>query len=31
MDKRALRVNESDITGENAFNGDVFEINNNHE
>ena len=26
-----LRVNKSDITGENAFNGDPFEIEYNHE
>ena len=26
-----LRVNKSDITGENTFNGDLFEIDDNHE
>ena len=26
-----LSVNKSEITGENAFNGDLFEIEDNHE
>ena len=26
-----LRVNKTDITSENDFNGDLFEINNDHE
>ena len=26
-----LRVNKSEITGENAFNGELFEIDDNHE
>ena len=29
--ERVLRVNKSEITGENAFNGDLFEIEDNHE
>ena len=29
--KRILRVNKSEITGENAFNGDLFDIDDNHE
>ena len=30
-EERVLRVNKSEITGENAFNGDLFEIEDNHE
>ena len=29
--ERVLRVNKSEITGENAFDGDLFEIEDNHE
>ena len=29
--ERILRVNESEITGENAFNRDLFETEDNHE
>ena len=29
--KRALRDNESEITGENTFNGDLVKIGHNHE
>ena len=29
-EERVLRVNKSKITGENAFNGDLFEIDDNH-
>ena len=28
---RVLSVTKSEITGENAFNGDLFEIEDNHE
>ena len=28
---RVLRINKSGITGENAFNGHFFEIEDNHE
>ena len=28
---RVLRINKSEITGENAFNGHFFEIEDNHE
>ena len=30
-EERVLRVNKSEIAGENAFNGDLFEIEDNHE
>ena len=30
-EKRVLKVNKSDITGGNAFNGDLAEIEGNHE
>ena len=30
-EERVLRVNRSKITGENTFNGDNFEIEDNHE
>ena len=30
-EESVLRVNESEITGENTFNGDLFEIEDNHE
>ena len=30
-EERILRVNKSEITGENAFNGDLLEIEDNHE
>ena len=30
-EERVLRVNKSKITGENTFNGDNFEIEDNHE
>ena len=30
-EERVLRVNKSEITGGNAFNGDLFEIKDNHE
>ena len=30
-EERILRVNKSEITGENAFNGNLFEIEDNHE
>ena len=30
-EEQVLRVNKSEITGENAFNGDLFETENNHE
>ena len=30
-EKRVLRVNKSEITGENTFNGDHFETEGNHE
>ena len=30
-EERVLRVNKSEITGQNAFNGDLFEIEDNHE
>ena len=29
--ERVLRVNKSNITGENAFDGDLFAIEDNHE
>ena len=29
--ERILRVNKNEITGENAFNGDLLEIEDNHE
>ena len=29
--ERVLRVNKSEITGENTFIGDIFEIEGNHE
>ena len=29
--EHVLRVNKSEITGENAFNGNLFEIEDNHE
>ena len=29
--ERVLRVNKSEITGENAFNADLLEIEDNHE
>ena len=30
-EERVLRVNKSKITGENAFNGGLFEVEDNHE
>ena len=30
-EEHVLRVNKSQITGENTFNGDLFEIEDNHE
>ena len=30
-EKHVRRVNKSEITGENSFNGDHFEIEDNHE
>ena len=30
-EKRVLRVNKSEITAENTFNGNHFEIKSNHE
>ena len=30
-EKRVLRVNRSETTGESAFNGDLFEIEGKHE
>ena len=30
-EERILRVNKSDFTGENSFNGDILEIEENHE
>ena len=30
-EERVLRVNKSEIAGENAFNGDLFETEDNHE
>ena len=30
-EERILRINKSEITGENAFSGDLREIENNHE
>ena len=30
-EESVLRVNESEITGENTFNGDFFEIEDNYE
>ena len=30
-EERILRVNKSEITGENTFNGDLLEIEDNHE
>ena len=29
--ERVLRVNKSEITGENAFNGDLLDTEDNHE
>ena len=30
-EERVLRVNKSEITGGNTFNGDLFEFKDNHE
>ena len=30
-EERVLRVNKAEITGEKDFNGDLFEIEDNHE
>ena len=30
-EKLVLRVSNSEITGKNAFNGDIFEIEDNHD
>ena len=30
-EERVLRVNKSEIPGENSFNGDLLEIEDNHE
>ena len=30
-EERVVNVNKSEITGENAFNGDLLEIEDNHE
>ena len=30
-EERILRVNKSEITGENAINGDLLEVEGNHE
>ena len=30
-EERILRVNKSEITGENAINGDLLEVEDNHE
>ena len=29
--EHVLRVNKSEITGESAFNGDLFDVEDNHE
>ena len=31
IEERILRVNKSEITGQNAFHGDLFEIEDNYE